>query len=304
MSIPVIDICIASYKRVDGLGRLLQSIAALTPSQEFSVRVSVADNDAAGSARAICERFQQQGLNLVYTNAGPPNIAVARNAAIDAVDGDWIAIVDDDETVDPDWLNAYWQAAKTTDCQVLHGPVQFDFPPGSSPTLQQSMVFTRAPELEDGASIGYERSTTNCFVKRAALSELDQLFNPLFGTSGGEDTDFFMRLADAGTRFGWASQARTTEHATPARMRYRWVTHRYFRFGTNLARHERLRLGPDKIPARARLHARWAVRAVARSLVELLRRRRTNALNAVLRACFNGGYVFNAMTGWSFKRYW
>ena len=301
---PTVDVCIATYLRPMGLRRLLQSLLEQQHSDEFAVVVSVADNDRQESARAVCKAFAAQGMRLHYTVVRTPNIALARNAAIQACSGRYIAILDDDETASPGWLQAYWTAAQRSGADVMHGPVRFRFPPDSSTVLRHSMVFAMAPELPAGASVGYERCTTNCCIRREAMNLLPQLFDPAFGTSGGEDTDFFRRLSATPAVFAWVPDAGTTEVVPAARMRVVYLLHRYFRFGINLARHERTnRVGLAQVRQTWR-HARWSVRALARMTLEHLRRRAVPAFNALLRATFSAGYVVNMITRWSFKRYW
>ena len=49
----------------------------------------------------------------------------------------------------------------------------------------------------------------NLLIRRTVLEETSApWFDPAFALTGGEDQDFFMRLKRAGSRFGWADEAR------------------------------------------------------------------------------------------------
>jgi hypothetical protein len=56
-------------------------------------------------------------------------------------------------------------------------------------------------------------------------------FDPAFGLTGGEDTDLFARLIDAGATFLWCDEAKVYEHVPRARQRLSWLFVRHVRGG-------------------------------------------------------------------------
>jgi glycosyltransferase involved in cell wall biosynthesis len=100
----LVDICICTFRR-ETLADALLSIARLRVPEGVSLRVIVADNDEVPSARsrvtALADGFPHE---LVYVHAPARNISVARNACLEAAKGDFLAFVDDDETVTEGWF--------------------------------------------------------------------------------------------------------------------------------------------------------------------------------------------------------
>ena len=61
-------------------------------------------------------------------------------------------------------------------------------------------------------------------------------FDVSYGISGGEDSDFFHRLAAAGLNAVWCDEAEVHEHVQPHRVRIGWLVRRAFAGGHSYAR--------------------------------------------------------------------
>lgn len=81
----VVSICIATYKLAVGLSRLLEGLNALkfVDVPEPTVKVIVADNDKAGSGKAICDRarenFHYPLTYLVEPQQGVPTLLTVQS---------------------------------------------------------------------------------------------------------------------------------------------------------------------------------------------------------------------------------
>ncbi|MHC4811002.1 MAG: glycosyltransferase family A protein, partial [Planctomycetota bacterium] len=98
-----ITIGVITGGRTQGLERLLESLADLSFSGERpAMEVLVMDNHPEQLARAVCDRFRDR-LPVRHEVEPRRGIPFARNAVIAAADPatDFIAYVDDDQTVDP-----------------------------------------------------------------------------------------------------------------------------------------------------------------------------------------------------------
>ena len=60
-------------------------------------------------------------------------------------------------------------------------------------------------------------------------------FDPRYGLSGSEDTDFFHRLCRSGAVMVWCQEALLTEHVPEERLTMRWLLSRGFRGGQRYA---------------------------------------------------------------------
>lgn len=118
MSRDHITVCVCTYRRPDWLRRLLHALQQQQTGDLFDYSIVVADNDAAESGREIVAEVA--GLSAVpihYCVESARNIALARNRAIAAATGDWIAFIDDDEVPNPDWLLRLHQACRIHQAQ-------------------------------------------------------------------------------------------------------------------------------------------------------------------------------------------
>src|SRR5581483_10580852 len=109
---PRIAVAIPTFRRPRSLRRLLDAVAAIETRAD--VHVIVADNDAGGrEGLAVCERLREQGYRWPLTAFAVPErgIAQVRNALVQAALADsgseFIAMIDDDEWPEPQWLDAF-----------------------------------------------------------------------------------------------------------------------------------------------------------------------------------------------------
>lgn len=226
----LVDVCICTFRR-PSLTEALNSILVQTlPLDRF--RVIVADNDHEPSARERVEAALRGRVDFQYLHAPARNIAVARNACLDAATADYVAWIDDDEVADPDWLERLISALGAGQAGAVFGPVQAVYPPDApSWAAAADLHSTRAVETRKGVDTGY---TSNALVRRAVIG--DRRFDPDLGRSGGEDTDFFTGLHAGGARFVAATDAVVREAVTEDRLRLDWLLRRAFRSGQTHAR--------------------------------------------------------------------
>lgn len=227
----IVDVCVCTYRRPSLLGTL-ESIARQRLPEGIAVRVIVADNDDVPSARDLVQQARSAfGLDCVYLHAPARNIAVARNACLDAADAPLMAFIDDDETATETWLAqlvSFWRLFGDT---IIFGPVEAVYPIGPA-WLRKADLHSIMPVIRKGGQIatGY---TSNVLIDRSALADALRAcrFDPELGRSGGEDTVFFHALHNRGARLGYCVDALVNEVVTPHRARLGWLLKRSFRAG-------------------------------------------------------------------------
>jgi len=234
-----ISVCIATFRRPEGLRRLLCSLWPFCGGDEFRIEIIVVDNDAAGTARLVAERSSSKVDCLRYCIEPQQNIAHARNRAVREARGNWIAFIDDDEVAAKNWLAAYWHMVKNKPADGYFGPVLPQFECAGPAWLHKDVFFAR-PRYASGTKLcAGQMRTTNAFIRRSLF--ITHNFDPSYGLTGGEDSDIFARMVDAGAEFYWCDAAETSEYYPRERLRLRWLLQRAFRGGLTHTRIKRRR---------------------------------------------------------------
>ncbi|HMR73363.1 MAG TPA: glycosyltransferase family A protein, partial [Candidatus Saccharibacteria bacterium] len=101
-----ITVCICTFRRLALLERTLLSLRGQVGLGSMTYSIVVSDNDSGQSGQAVVEKFSSScSLPVVYVCEPVQNIALARNRALAASEGEFIAFIDDDEFPQDDWLS-------------------------------------------------------------------------------------------------------------------------------------------------------------------------------------------------------
>jgi succinoglycan biosynthesis protein ExoM len=241
----LVSIGICTYRRAS-VANTLESLSAQILPRGVSLRIVVADNDAEPEAEArVRECAAVCGIDVSYVHAPSRNICIARNACLDAATGDWIAFLDDDETVAPNWLAALLAEAQRSGCDAVLGPVQAVYGDRAPGWMKTADLHSTRPVVTAGAiTKGY---AGNVLIRRDAIEARGLRFDLALGRSGGEDDDFFYRLTDSGGTIGFAPGALAYEPVPAERSTLGWLMRRGFRTGqTHGARLNARHRGPPR----------------------------------------------------------
>jgi glycosyltransferase involved in cell wall biosynthesis len=255
-----VAVCIASYRRPQGLHALLGALEA----QRFAgarpdIVLVVCDNDAAESARDVCEDARGWlSLPLRYVLEPRKGIPFARNASVrEAGDADWLAFIDDDEVPDPHWLDTLLRVQRETGADVVTGPVHARLDGEPPAWVLEGEFFAR--ESHPTGTLVATACTNNALLRARSLAGERELFDTRFRFGVGEDTLLFSRLAERGARIVWAEEAAVHERVPAERVRVRWLVRRGFASGTAMTHIARCRRGAARAGVEALVHAGWCV---------------------------------------------
>lgn len=241
---PRVAICVATFRRPDGLRRLLESLDALALTRHSArLEVVVVDNDPNASGLRAVGGFED-GLDVLVraVHEQRPGIPQARNAAIAAAeDADFLAFVDDDEIVDPGWLDELLHVADAYDADVVVGPVIPELPTETPQWIVRGGFFER-PRFPTGTSRPYA-ATNNVLVDAAVFVEVGG-FDHRLALTGGSDRELFDRVVAAGFTIVWADDAIVREIVPRERLNARWLLRRSYRLGNEIGVRLRLRRAP------------------------------------------------------------
>lgn len=299
-----IDVCVITYRRPEGLLRLLGGIQQQRlhePAPE--VRVVVVDNDPEGSAEAICEEARGWlDVDLLYVVEKRRGIPQARNRALSVSMGhaDFVAFVDDDEVPEADWLAELADVQRIHEADAVYGPVVplFESPPAS--WIERGGFFDRARH-ETGARLHYAY-TNNVLVSTRALSSLDRLFDERMALTGSSDTELFERFARRGHRIVWSDDAVVVEHVPASRVNLRWIVQRQFRVGTASVIIDRVCRETPKVPWRMAAHAAWCLAKGSLQALRVLAGRRAGAVAGLQLVALGAGRLAG-LAGYRYEEY-
>jgi succinoglycan biosynthesis protein ExoM len=288
-------ICIPTFKRPKMLARLLEAIAALETGAD--VRVLVADNDAGGQdGFQLCESMQNYRWPLTAVIAQQRGIAQVRNTLIEqamATDAQFIAMIDDDEWPQVDWIDQFLKTAQQTGADVLQGSILLGY--GEAADGHGDIRRPTGPvDMLQGAG--------NLLIRRAVLEDMTaHWFDPQFALSGGEDRDFFVRLERAGKRFAWSDEARAHGDVPDSRAGLGWLLRRAFSVGNSdmrvLLKH---RPGPLRLAAEfLKILASLLLSPLAAAILAVSPNRRARPLQKLFRAAGK----LSAMCGAHYNEY-
>ncbi|MDV3455710.1 glycosyltransferase family A protein [Sphingomonas sp. HF-S4] len=226
-------VAIPTFRRPEQLRYLLKALAALDGLD--GVSLLVADNDGEGAGAAVAEAARAWlPVPIEVIRVPEPGLCHVRNAivghALASPDMHQLAMLDDDEWPEPQWLAALIHMQQRTGAGVVGGPVVPVFAGETPRWADQTLVFR--PEQRPEGDVDMLYASNNLLVTRAALEALESpWFDPAFNRSGGEDLDFLTRLKGRGVGLAWAPAARVREHVGPERARKAWVLRRMWRIG-------------------------------------------------------------------------
>jgi succinoglycan biosynthesis protein ExoM len=246
MTAPSVCLCVPTFCRPHGLRKLLGHVEQLTYAGRLEV--IVVDNDAQGHAGAAviaeaartfrfpltCIVEPRRGQTYAYNRAFV-------NACQAVQSPDYVAVLDDDEYPDPNWLDEMVGVALRYDVDIVGGPV-FPVFDAASHWLAKSDLY--APTRFATGRVPMIYGAGSMLIRRTTLEQyLDEPFQHDYAFTGGSDEEFFHRCRRDGRSFAWADEAYVFETTPPSRTTVGYVLRRRFRKGTGATRLERKLVG-------------------------------------------------------------
>lgn len=233
-----VTIGVLTYKRPDGIAKLLETLRQQVrrPERPYRLSVVVVDNDAAASSRDVVGAFAgQPAYDLHYVVEERQGIPIARNRAMDsAPEGtDLFCFLDDDEWTVDDWIDVMLATRAATNADCIHGPVEAIFDGPISPWLRKSGLYDRK-HYRDGQRIDFAASN-NVMFDLARFRALNIRFDERMRFTGGSDYLFFHHAHRRGIRIHWSQKALVYDIFPASRTTFKWMSQRNYRLGNTFA---------------------------------------------------------------------
>jgi len=200
----LISVCICTFNRYELLAHCLNSLGQLIdPRPKHDLEIIVVDNNSidntSSMVNGLISRFP---FKLRYAFEGQQGISAARNKAISEAKGDYLAFLDDECIVEPDWLSVAINDIETFQPSIIGGPYTGEFLPGDRPRwfrIEYGNAYFLAHDYERGFQDKFRASSGNMFVRRDVFDSVR--FDSNKGPKGnevkvGEETDLQERFLD------------------------------------------------------------------------------------------------------------
>jgi glycosyltransferase involved in cell wall biosynthesis len=235
-----VAVCIATFRRPQGLDDLLKGLAALKLADDgLDVKVVVVENDSDGPGREVCDRWRERfPFPLIYGAEPRRGIPFARNTSVAlAGDVDFLAFIDDDEIPEPEWLAELLKAQARCDADLVSGPVlaRYEQPP---PAWMAEGRFHDNHFYKTGDRV-MPTGAGNVLIRKTAIDQIVPPFDESLALAGGSDGQLFFNLKRLGCSAVYTEAAVAHELVPPSRCTWRWMLGRDYRIGISHGAHYR-----------------------------------------------------------------
>jgi glycosyltransferase involved in cell wall biosynthesis len=223
------SVVICTYNRAAYLEKTLESVVKQRyPKERFEI--VIVDNNSPDDTKAVSLSFQERHKNRIirYLIETQQGISFGRNKGVSEAEGELIAFIDDDETIDPDYLNHldrfFTDYPKASLCGGPVVPVWEASPPDwLSPYTMRLIAgaYDKGREIKmvrpnDYPGTGHATFKRDLFLRYGGFNtELGRKGNSLIG---GEDKDFFLRLIQNGVKCYYFPLAVIYHHIPAAKL--------------------------------------------------------------------------------------
>ncbi len=226
----LVSICVTTYKRPQGLKRLLQGLAALTfdKVERPDIEVIIVDNHNEGVAAQVCQELKQDFPWMLKNDVeSQRGVTYGRNKSLSLADPQTnaIAILDDDEVPVPNWLDELLWVQQEYQADVVTGTVLPHFVDEEPAEWLMKSGFFHPPRFATGESRDVA-FTNNVLIRAEVLRQYNPVFDNRFAFTGGEDSHLFMRLHQAGYKIVWADEAIVYDWLPGDRTKPKWILER------------------------------------------------------------------------------
>lgn len=231
----VCSVCIATFKRPELLRKLIKTLFEQEKIADIILEIIIVDNDVEKSAKEIVAEFSDtSSITISYYEQPIQNISLTRNISFDKSSGQYLAVIDDDETADKYWIRNLIDTVIRFNADAVFGYVIPVFDSNVAQwKKQREIYFLPIGKTGDPPLFCY---TTNCLIKADKVNKINLRFDPKYGLSGGEDSVFFDLLSEYNAKFVVCREAITYEVVPQYRTELKFICKRYFQKGNNEGR--------------------------------------------------------------------
>ena len=229
----MISVVVPTFNRPAGLKLAVESLFAQTASAT-GFDLIIVDNTPDASASNMIAQLRKacpKTIRFIALHEPAAGVANARNTAMEAVETDLVAFLDDDQSAPPKWLESLLDNYRAFPAAVTFGPVLTKLPDGHRRHQAYfEAFFARDPEYPAGY-IEESFGCGNALIDFAKIKGGTPWFDVQMNEIGGEDDLLFQRVRNSKGRFAWAADAPVFEYPLPERVTLQYTLRRAFSYG-------------------------------------------------------------------------
>lgn len=218
-----LSVIVPTFNRVGSLKRLLTSFDSLEFPNSVQTEVFIIDNGSTDGTGIFLQAEHQKSRKfpLRVLKEEQRGKASVLNLGLNSANGNFILIVDDDVVVHPQWLMRHLECYRTTNFDAIQGRVLPGVDPEGKSADPGRLREYNIPIVDYGEDICEIRGLTgtNMSFKREVIEKagfFDTRLGP--GASGfSEDTEYSMRMRNAGFKIGYTPFALVYHELNPSR---------------------------------------------------------------------------------------
>lgn len=294
-------IALCTHNHADRLKQTLADLLQLRPPSAPWELLIIDNGCHDGTDELLAQHVWPDGWRVRVVREEKLGLSNARNRAIGEAHGEYVIFMDDDESVDPDWLRAYERLIVDKQPDAFGGRISVLFEDRRPPWVTDELLgflgeVNRAEDIAPLTEPGTFFHGGNFGIRKAVCDNIGR-FDAMLGrkgttNTGGEEVDFYHRLIAAGLRVWWTPDSIIYHRIQAAKLSRSYFLDLHYRQGRMEAIRERghgSRLPPKYVFGQL-------LRAVAAVWNVYLRSGR----NATLRKEMNVTYFLGKISGWTF----
>jgi len=219
-------VCIITYKREDGLNKLLTELSKQT-FKNFNIIIT--DNASESGVAEVVK--QHAGLNIALFKEDRQGISYARNNCIAEflkTDSDALVWIDDDEWPEHEnWIQELIIAKDQAGADIVTSDV-VTVPENSNQIFLVNAM--RSSLAKDNLASLSKFYTNNTLISRAVIEKIGML-DLFYNQTGSGDLDYALRAKNAGFKTVYAKNAKVLELHPESRSSFKWFALRGLRVG-------------------------------------------------------------------------
>lgn len=241
------SVVVCTHNRAADLRETLSRLALLDyPADQFEI--IVVDNASSDNTSDVIRSAEKAIANLHYEREERLGLSYARNKGIAGAEGKFIAFIDDDAWPEKNWLRELEKVFEDPRAACAGGMVKPSWRNlnGWPEWLHERLIgFFTVIEYPDHRDLHYPNypAGTNIAFRKGIFAEIGG-FSPALGRNGdsllsGEESDFCLRLEEAGYRVLYTPAAVVHHEVHENRLTKDWVRQRAYWQGISSAVVER-----------------------------------------------------------------